>query len=116
MEVLGLHHVSVNATDLDASLRFYTGVLGGTARDDRPDLGFPGAWIDLGAHQLHLLQGAAPADLGQHFAFHVADLDAAVAALRADGHVVSDPVPIGRGRQSFTHDPAGNLVELHSPG
>ena len=116
MEVLGLHHVSVNVTDLDASLAFYTGLLGCTVRDDRPDLGFPGAWIDVGADQLHLLERAAPADLGQHFALHVADLDAAVSALRAAGHEVTDPVPIGRGRQSFTHDPAGNLVELHAPG
>ena len=97
MEVLGLHHVSVNVTDLDASLAFYTGLLGCTVRDDRPDLGFPGAWIDVGADQLHLLEGAAPADLGQHFALHVADLDAAVSALRAaDRDGVGDLVP---GRQ-----------------
>jgi hypothetical protein len=26
---------------------------------------------------------------------------------------VSDPAPVGRSRQSFLNDPAGNLIELH---
>jgi hypothetical protein len=29
---------------------------------------------------------------------------------------VSDPSPVGTGRQAFLHDPSGNLVELHQPG
>ena len=28
---------------------------------------------------------------------------------------VSDASPVGTGRQSFMHDPSGNLVELHQP-
>jgi hypothetical protein len=28
---------------------------------------------------------------------------------------VTDPVPVGRGRQSFVTDPAGNRVELQEP-
>jgi glyoxylase I family protein len=33
--------------------------------------------------------------------------------LRGRSVDVSDPVPVGRNRQSFLHDPAGNLIELH---
>ena len=53
MQPLALHHVSINVTDADLAVTFYTEVLGGTLRTDRPDLGFGGAWIDLGTSQVH---------------------------------------------------------------
>ena len=117
MRPLAVHHVSINVPDVDAALTFYTKVLGGTVRDDRPDFGFGGAWIDLGGHQLHLLEADAPPVLGQHFAVRVADLDGAVTELRARGVAVADPSPVGPGRQTFVADPAGNTVELYEqPG
>jgi catechol 2,3-dioxygenase-like lactoylglutathione lyase family enzyme len=105
--------VSVNVTDVDAALAFYTDVLGGTVRGDRPDFGISGAWIDMGASQLHLIEAAPPPALGQHFALRVADLDAAVAELRARDVPVGDPSPVGPGLQTFVVDPAGNTVELY---
>ena len=113
MQPLAVHHVSINVPDVDAATAFYTEVLGGSVRDDRPDFGFGGAWIDLGASQLHLLEAASPPVLGQHFAVQVADLDAAVAELRDAGIEVGDPSPVGPGRQTFVADPAGNTVELY---
>ena len=113
MQPLAVHHVSINVTDVEAALSFYTDVLGGTVRHDRPDLGFCGAWIDLGASQLHLLEAAAPPVLGQHFAIRVGDLKAAVAELRQRGIDVNDPSPVGPGLQTFVADPAGNTVELY---
>ena len=53
--------------------------------------------------------------MGQHFALLVDDLDAAVAELRDQGLEVSDPSPVGPGRQAFTADPAGNMIELNQP-
>jgi glyoxylase I family protein len=100
VQPVGIHHVSVNVDDVDAALRFYVDVLGCTVRDDRPDFGFPGAWLDVGGQQVHLINAAAPGDLGQHFAVHVGDLDTAVAEVRAKGVEVSDPSPVGTGRQS----------------
>lgn len=97
-------------------MEFYTGVLGCTLRDDRPNFSFPGAWLDVGGQQVHLIQLPPPEAKGQHFAMLVADLDAAVSVVRAHGVTVSDPVPVGSGRQSFLHDPSGNLVELHQTG
>jgi len=115
MQVAGVHHVSINVDDVDAAIDFYTGVLGLTERDDRPDFGFGGAWLDVGGQQVHLIEGQTPASLGQHFALRVDDLDAAVAELRGRGVEVSDPKPVGGSWQAFCSDPAGNLIELHQP-
>ncbi len=115
MRVLGVHHVSINVDDVDAAVAFYVERLGLTRRRDRPDFGFGGAWLDVGGQQVHLIEGALPGDRGQHFALQVADLEATVSELRSAGLEVSDPSPVGTGRQAFLHDPAGNLVELHQP-
>ena len=115
VEPRGVHHVSINVDDVDAALAFYVGTLGLSRRSDRPDFSFGGAWLDAGGQQVHLIQAPVPADQGQHFALHVADLDAVVTELRAGGVDVSDPVPVGTSRQAFLNDPAGNRVELHQP-
>jgi predicted enzyme related to lactoylglutathione lyase len=65
---------------------------------------------------VHLIQADVPPDRGQHFALAVTDLDAAVAELRGHGLTVTDPTPVGTGRQSFLSDPAGNRIELQEPG
>lgn len=111
----GLHHVSLNVRDVPAALDFYTRVLGLTERSDRPDFSFDGAWLDAGGQQIHLIEADPPPSLGQHFALAVSDLDAVVAELRGQGVTVTDPVPVGPGRQSFLDDPAGNRVELQEP-
>lgn len=116
MQPLGVHHVSINVDDADAAIAFYIDVLGFTLRDDRPDFGFGGAWLDVGDQQLHLLEVPMPDDRGQHFAIRVEDLDATVDELRARGVTVGDPSPVGPGRQAFLHDPSGNMVELHQAG
>jgi catechol 2,3-dioxygenase-like lactoylglutathione lyase family enzyme len=109
----GVHHVSINVDDVDRALDFYVGTLGLQPRHDRPDFGFPGAWLDAGGQQLHLIGARPPTDLGQHFALLVDDLDAAIASLRDRGVKVTDAVPVGPGRQAFLSDPAGNNIELH---
>ena len=116
MQPLGLHHVSINVADVVAALSFYVQQLGLAARTDRPDFGFGGAWLDAGEQQVHLIEARVPDDRGQHLALRVANLDETVAELRAGGTTISDPSPVGTGRQAFLHDPSGNLVELHQPG
>lgn len=113
MRTIGLHHVSVNVVDVPAALEFYVGTLGLEPRDDRPDFGFGGAWLDAGHQQVHLIEAPPPDDRGQHLALQVADLAAVVAELRGNGVDVSDPSPVGGSLQAFVHDPSGNLVELH---
>lgn len=116
MRPLGIHHVSINVSDPSASIDFYTSVLGGTIRDDRPDFRFGGAWIDLGSAQVHLIESAVPPDMGQHFAVLYDDLDQVVSELRAKGVDVPQPKRVGSGRQTFVADPDGNRVELHQLG
>jgi glyoxylase I family protein len=107
-----LHHVSLMVDDLAAATDFYVHRLGLQRRTDRPDTLGPGAWLDIGSAQVHLIEGTAPNAAGQHFALGVDDLDAAVAELREAGITVGDPKPIGAGRQAFLSDPSGNWIEL----
>lgn len=116
MKPVAVHHVSLTVDDVDAALRFYVDTLGLSSREDRPDFGFPGAWLDAGGQQLHLIEGDPPPDKGQHFAILVDDLDATIAELRERDIDVSDGFPVGTGRQAFLKDPAGNTVELHQAG
>ena len=113
MRALGVHHVSLNVSDVPAAMAFYVDTLGCTERDDRPDFGFGGAWLDIGGQQIHLIEAPPADDRGQHVALQVEDLPACVGELRGSGIDISDPSPVGTGLQAFLHDPAGNLVELH---
>src|SRR6266568_3603069 len=110
MKAAAVHHVSINVSNVDRAVDFYTDVLGLTRRSDRPDFGFGGAWLNAGDQQVHLIEGNVPPNLGQHFAVLVDQLDDVVAELRARGLTVSDPSPVGTSRQSFVNDPDGNVV------
>jgi ADP-ribose pyrophosphatase YjhB (NUDIX family)/catechol 2,3-dioxygenase-like lactoylglutathione lyase family enzyme len=116
MQPLGVHHVSVNVPDVDTNIAFYVGVLGGVLRDDRPDLGIGGAWLDFGGQQVHLVEAPPPTNAGQHFAIRVADLAATVDELRSKGVAVGEPMRVGTNQQTFITDPAGNTIELHQIG
>lgn len=116
MATLGIHHVNVLVDDLDAARRFYTGVMG-FVEAARPDFGFPGAWFQMGAQQLHLTPSDVPErKSAQHFALQVSDLDTLCRDLEAKGARI-DRVPYtpGAGHQAFLADPAGNLIELNQP-
>ena len=116
MEPLGVHHVAINVRDTDEAVQFYVERLGLSRRTDRPDFGIAGAWLDAGTQQIHLIEKEPPGAVGQHFALQVADLDAAIAELRAEGVTVSDAMGVGPSRQAFLSDPSGNGIELHEVG
>ena len=115
MRPAGVHHVSINVSDVDSAVAFYVETLGLQVRPDRPDFGVGGAWLDAGAQQVHLIQADPPPNRGQHFALAFDDLDAVISELRGRGVEVSDAMPVGKSRQAFTTDPSGNTVELHQP-
>jgi glyoxylase I family protein len=54
--IFDIHHASLLVSDVGASLEFYCDVLGLEVSDARPDLGYPGVWLVIGQHQLHLMQ------------------------------------------------------------
>jgi catechol 2,3-dioxygenase-like lactoylglutathione lyase family enzyme len=118
MELTGVHHVSINVSDLSEAQPFYLDVLGLEAIP-RPDLGVAGTWMTTAdGTEIHLIEvpGFEPPK-GQHFAFGVTDLDATRAALMDRGVNVSEPVAIPErgGAQCFFKDPTGNLIELNQP-
>lgn len=116
MDVTGLHHVNVNVASLEESLTFYVDKLGFVLLP-RPDFGFAGAWLQMGAHQLHLVESAEfVIDPRQHFALQVGDLDACTAHLDTVGvEYRRPPITGGAGRQVFVRDPSGNRIELNQP-
>ena len=110
----GIHHVSINVNNVDAALDFYVGVLNLELKH-RPDLGFPGAWIQAGEQEIHLLgiDSGAPVK-EQHFAFAVSDADTVHHALTERGFNPSAIREIPAVcRQFFTHDPSGNMIEFN---
>jgi len=110
----GIDHVALNVLDVPAALDFYTDVLGLTQRDDRPDFGIAGAWLNAGDQQVHLIELPPPNGMGQHFALLYEDIGVVVERLRAQGFAVSDPAASSPGRrQAFLNDPWGNSIELH---
>ena len=114
-----LHHVSIIVADTKKSLEFYTGALG-LQQIDRPDLGFPGAWLSVGTNeQIHLLElentdpvTGRPEHGGRdrHLALSVSEL----APVRADLDKKGVFYTLSKsGRQAlFCRDPDGNAVEI----
>jgi glyoxylase I family protein len=114
-----LHHLSFTVPDLEASLGFWCD-LPGFEPIERPDLGFPGAW--LSGHGVEALLLASPSavaaerrlsPLRNHVAFRVESLDAARRRLEAAGLEVLG----GRGaiRQIFVLDPGANVIDFIEP-
>jgi glyoxylase I family protein len=125
IRVLALNHVSLLVRDTARALEFYHGLLGLQIDVSRPDLGFPGAFLNTGNAQLHLLELASPAaeDTGEkhggrdrHVALEVTDLEAAVAELDRAG--IAYTLSRSGRRALFCRDPDGNAVELveRAPG
>ena len=114
INTIGIHHVSINVTDVEAALAFYLNILE-LEQLPRPDLGFPGAWIKAGDQEIHLLGIDRGRPLKeQHFALAVTDADSVHAALTAEGFAPSSIRDIPNiCRQFFTHDPSGNMIEFN---
>ncbi|MBL6987723.1 MAG: VOC family protein [Methylobacter sp.] len=117
-----IHHASLVVADTAVSLKFYSDILG-MQQTDRPDLGFPGAWLQLGAQQIHLLElentdpTTGRPDHGgrdRHIALSVQELAPVKEVLEKNGiaYTLSKS-----GRQAlFCRDPDGNALEiLQSP-
>jgi catechol 2,3-dioxygenase-like lactoylglutathione lyase family enzyme len=118
MELSGVHHVSLNVNDVGEALPLYVDVLG-LKMIPRPDFGFPGAWLEVAdGRQVHLIEvdDFVP-DEGQHFAFAVDDLDAAIAHLDDNDvkHTKIFEIPGTPARQAFFRDATGNSIELNQP-
>ena len=122
--ISAIHHVSLLVEDTARALEFYTGVLGLKIIDDRPEMGFSGAWLELGANQqIHLLQLPNPdprqgrpqhGGRDRHIALRVEDLGVLQSALEATG--VEFTFSRSGRRAIFCRDPDGNALEFLEAG
>ena len=117
--VKSLDHCSLIVADTGKALEFYKGILGLDVDESRPDIGYPGAWLQVGSSQIHLLevpdpyaQAVRPEHGGRdnHVALQVSALDEIIRRLQAAG--------IGYSRSKsgraalFCRDFDGNAIEL----
>ena len=117
--VTAVHHVSLLVSDTRRALAFYTGLLGLTVDDSRPEMAFPGAWLKVGNAQIHLLELPDPlrdtpllehGGRDRHVALGVTGLDDIQEALDSAG--VPFTLSSSGRRALFCRDPDGNAIEL----
>lgn len=114
-----IHHCSVIVNNTDTALEFYCGVLGLKLNPNRPELGYPGAWLDVGEQQMHLLELSNPDAISgrpehggrdRHVALMVNSLSVVEEQLSKAGCVYTLSKS---GRKAlFCRDPDGNAVEV----
>ena len=117
--VIGFDHVSIIVKDAEASLAFYHDLLGVTLMN-RPNIGFPGYWVDLFSGQsLHIMQldnpneGTVRPEHGgrdYHFALRVDSIDEFIQ--RLDKMQQSYTLSQSGRKALFTRDLDNNSLEL----
>ena len=119
LSINNIHHVSFIVADIRRALDFYHGVLGLEVDTTRPDLGYPGAWLQIQSQQIHLLQLPNPDPVegrpshggrDRHMALGISDLESLIAQL-ADAGIPYTLSRSGR-RALFCRDPDGNALEF----
>jgi methylmalonyl-CoA epimerase len=135
VEVLGVHHVAIAVSDLDAAVATWTGALGARVelRAELPEQGVEAVSLDVGTGCVELVtplprpEGARAGGVARflersgnglhHVALSVAEVAAAIATLTAAGVRMVDEVPrtgLHGGPIAFVHPSGANgvLVEL----
>ncbi len=120
LPIQAIHHLSFSVPDLVAARSFWCDLLG-FADIERPEFGFPGAWLQGFGTEVHLLEMPARADepkgglnpARNHIAFRVDSLDAVRDRVKAAGlEVMESSVGI---RQMFVLSPGANVIEFIQP-
>ncbi len=120
----GLLHASLIVADTGRALAFYRDILQLPVVPDRPELGYPGAWLAVGRQQIHLLElpnpdpvEGRPAHGGRdrHIALAIDELEPLVRALEQQG--IGYTLSRSGRRALFCRDPDGNALEfIEQPG
>jgi YD repeat-containing protein len=121
MRTVGINHVSIPASDVDAAMGWWRDTFG-MEQIPSPNFGFPVRWLRLGDFQLHFFQSSDKPDPGQHFGMEVDDFEGLYLALKdtgvfdASGPRVAHLYELPSGQvQLYVRDPFGNLVEINHP-
>jgi len=120
--IVGLDHVTIQIDDGDEALRnalkFYVELLGLTPLD-RPantDNGRPGAWLECGPQQLHIITGAGASAENRvsrrHPAFRVSNLEGLRKRLQAAAVEIIAGNRFPGQERFFVRDPWGNRLEF----
>ena len=117
--VTAIHHCSLIVADTSKSVEFYINTLGLVVDESRPDLGYPGAWLQIANSQIHLLEVPNPDSAenrpehggrDRHIALQVANLDAVIQRLET-ADIEYSKSKSGRAALFF-RDLDGNAIEL----
>lgn len=125
MPLLDLHHVALKSADLEKTIAYYTDVMG-MEQVARPQLSFPGAWLQMGSTMFHIYAGEparthdgdynytqlmSPVD---HIALRATGFDEMRDKLKASGYPWrQNNIPDFKLWQLFAHDPSGVTIELN---
>jgi len=119
MLITSINHVSFIISDCKKTADFYSQTLGLECIKNRPDLGFPGLWYQLGEQQIHMLQVDNPyakamipehGGRDRHLALNITDLQKVIDTLE---HMNVHYTVSKSGRNAiFFRDPDDNVLEL----
>lgn len=111
-------HASVLVADTQRSVAFYREVLELQPNENRPELGYPGAWLDVGEQQIHLLELPNPDPVinrpehggrDRHIALAVSNI------LELQRNLMRLGISFSKSRSGraavFFRDPDGNAIE-----
>ena len=117
--MLSLNHVSLLISDIQKSEEFYRNILNLSPVKERPELGFPGIWYQLGELQIHLLVCDNPYNMkfipkhggrDRHLAFNTDNLSDIINNLEAF-QIEYTKSQSGR-KAVFFRDPDLNVIEI----
>jgi catechol 2,3-dioxygenase-like lactoylglutathione lyase family enzyme len=128
MKTQGLFHVAIKTGDLDATIKFYSDILG-LEQAPRPDFGFPGAWLGVPGEAaiIHIYAGGPARDANgrvphgtgslDHVSLTVSGWDECLARVKARGlDWRAQVIPSINLWQIFVFDPSGVMLELTFDG
>ena len=119
MNIKAILHASLIVKNTSVSLEFYCNILGLDLDASRPDLGYPGAWLNVGNQQIHLLELPNPDPVtgrpehggrDRHVAMQVSSIDNLVSTLN-NASIPFTQSKSGR-KALFCRDPDGNALEF----
>ncbi len=117
--VKSIDHCSLIVENTAKALEFYIDILSLEVDESRPDLGYPGAWLQVGNCQIHLLEVPNPDSAenrpehggrDHHVALQVSDLNTVIQRLE-NASLSYSKSKSGRAAL-FCRDYDGNAIEL----